>query len=140
MYQRLVLVGNLGRDPEIRYADSGVPVTNFPVATNHKWSDGDGQVQEETVWFRVTAFGKQAETCQQYLTKGQKVLVEGTLIADPKSGGPRIYARKDGTSGTAFEVRANTVRFLSSKGERANEGAAAEPSAEAEADQDSLFG
>jgi len=143
MYQRLVLVGNLGRDPEIRYADSGVPVTNFPVATNHKWSDGDGQLQEETVWFRVTAFGKQAETCQQYLTKGQKVLVEGTLIADPKNGGPRIYARKDGTSGTAFEVRANTVRFLSSKGERpsdnSSESAASELESDTVSEQDFLF-
>ncbi len=140
MYQRLVLVGNLGRDPETRYADNGVPIANFPVATNHKWTDADGQVQEETVWFRVAAYGKQAETVQQYLTKGQKVLVEGTLLADPKTGSPRIYTRKDGTPGTAFEVRASSVRFLSSKSERAN-GAAAADDAEssAELDQEPLF-
>lgn len=120
MYQRLVLVGNLGRDPEIHYSSDGVPITNFSVATHHKWSDNDGQVQEETVWFRIATYGKQAEVCMEYLSKGQKVLVEGTLIADPKNGSPRVFARKDGTFGAAFEVRASTVRFLSGKGERQN--------------------
>src|SRR5581483_2904198 len=90
MYQRLVLVGNLGRDPETHYSSNGIPIANFSVATNHKWTDVEGQTQEETVWFRVATYGKLAETCQQYLTKGQKVLVEGTLVADPKNGGPRV--------------------------------------------------
>lgn len=117
MYQRLVLVGNLGRDPEMRYTPNGTAVTNFPVATSRKYTDASGQVREETAWFRVTVFGKQAETCNQYLAKGRKVLVEGELIVDDKSGGPRVYTRKDGTSGASFEVRANTVRFLSPKGE-----------------------
>jgi len=120
MYQRLVLVGNLGRDPELNYSADGVPITNFSVATHHKWSDNEGQLQEETVWFRVAAFGKQAEVCQQYLSKGQKVLVEGSLIADPKNGSPRVFTRKAGTIGSAFEVRASTVRFLSGKGEKQN--------------------
>jgi single-strand DNA-binding protein len=136
MYQRLVLVGNLGRDPETHYPSSGVPITNFSVATNHKWSDSEGQVQEETVWFRVSTYGKLAETCQQYLTKGQKVLVEGTLLADPQTGGPRTFSRKDGTTGTAFEVRATSVRFLNSKSERSNGSAQA---ALAEAEQEPLF-
>ena len=120
MYQRLVLVGNLGRDPEMRYSPNGIPITNFPVATNHKWSDPEGKIQEETVWFRIAVYGKQAETCNEYLAKGQKVLVEGTLVADPKNGGPRVYERKDGSSGASFEVRATTVRFLSGKGEAAD--------------------
>ena len=120
MYQRLVLVGNLGRDPEMRYSANGVPVTNFSVATNHKWTDGDGNLQEETAWFRVAVYGKQAEACSEYLTKGQKVLVEGTLVADEKTGSPRIYERKDGKPGTAFEVRASVVRFMSGKGDGAN--------------------
>lgn len=120
MYQRLVLVGNLGRDPEIHYSSDGVPITNFSVATHHKWSDNEGQPQEETVWFRIATYGKQAEVCQEFLTKGQKVLVEGTLLADPKNGNPRVYTRKDGSSGAAFEVRAATVRFLSGKNDRAN--------------------
>ncbi len=120
MYQRIVLVGNLGRDPETHYSNNGNPIANFSVATSHKWTDAEGQVHEETVWFRVSAFGKLAETCQQYLAKGQKVLVEGILVADANTGAPRIFARKDGTFGTAFEVRATAVRFLSSKTERAN--------------------
>jgi single-strand DNA-binding protein len=120
MYQRLVLVGNLGRDPEMRYSPNGIPITNFPVATNHKWSDPEGKIQEETVWFRIAVYGKQAETCNEFLAKGQKVLVEGTLVADPKNGGPRVYERKDGSSAASFEVRAMTVRFLSGKGEAAD--------------------
>ncbi len=117
MYQRLVLVGNLGRDPEMRYTPNGTPITNLSVATSRKWTDASGQVKEETAWFRVSVFGKQAEICNQYLAKGRKVLVEGTLIVDEKTGGPRVYTRKDGTAGASFEVRASTVRFLSPKGE-----------------------
>lgn len=113
MYQRLVLVGNLGRDPEMRYTPNGTPVTNLSVATSRKYTDANGQLHEETAWFRVAIYGKQAEVCNQYLTKGQKVLVEGELIVDEKTGGPRIYMRRDGTAGASFEVRANTVRFLS---------------------------
>ncbi len=119
MYQKLILVGNLGRDPEIKYSSNGIPIANFSVATNHKWTDPEGKPQEETVWFRISVYGKQAETVNEYLTKGQKVLVEGSLVADEKSGGPRVYARKDGSYGAAFEVRATVVRFLSSKAEAA---------------------
>ncbi len=117
MYQRLVLVGNLGRDPEMRYTPNGTPITNFPMATSRKWTDASGQVKEETAWFRISVYGKQAEICNQYLAKGRKVLVEGTLVVDEKTGGPRVYTRKDGTAGASFEVRATTVRFLSPKGE-----------------------
>ncbi len=117
MYQRLVLVGNLGRDPEMRYTPNGTPITNFPMATSRKWTDAQGQVKEETAWFRIAVYGKQAEICNQYLAKGRKVLVEGTLIVDEKTGGPRVYTRKDGSAGASFEVRASTVRFLSPKGE-----------------------
>ncbi len=117
MYQRLVLVGNLGRDPEMRYSPNGTAVTNMSVATSRKWTDAQGQLKEETAWFRVSVFGKQAETCNQYLAKGRKVLVEGDLVIDEKTGGPRVYQRKDGSYGASFEVRATTVRFLSPKGE-----------------------
>jgi single-strand DNA-binding protein len=117
MYQRLVLVGNLGRDPEMRYTPNGTAVTTFPVATSRRWTDASGQLKEETAWFRVSVFGKQAEVCNQYLAKGRKVLVEGELVVDEKTGGPRVYTRKDGTAGASFEVRGNTVRFLTPKGE-----------------------
>lgn len=122
MYQRLVLVGNLGRDPEMRYTPNGTAVTQLSVATSRKWTDASGQLKEETAWFRVSVFGKQAESCNQYLAKGRKVLVEGDLVVDEKTGGPRVYQRKDGTYGASFEVRANTVRFLSPKGEGSDNG------------------
>jgi single-strand DNA-binding protein len=117
MYHTIIIVGNLGKDPEMRYIPSGQAVTSFNVASNRQWTDSNGQQVKETIWFRVSAWGKQAETCNQYLKKGSKVLVEGRLTPDPSTGGPRIYNRQDGTSGASFEVTANTVRFLSSRGE-----------------------
>lgn len=123
MYQRLFLVGNLGRDPEMRYTPNGTAVTTFPVATSRRWTDASGTLKEETAWFRVSVFGKQAEVCNQYLAKGRKVLIEGELAVDDKTGGPRVYTRKDGTAGASFEVRATTVRFLTPKGEGGDNGA-----------------
>ncbi len=111
MYQRLVLVGNLGRDPEMRYTPQGTPVTSFSVATSRKYNTADGQQKEETVWFRVSVWGKQAETVNQYLTKGRQVLVEGSLVPD-ENGSPRVWTGQDGKPRASFEVRAQTVRFL----------------------------
>jgi single-strand DNA-binding protein len=118
-FHTLILIGNLGRDPEMRYTPSGQPVTSFSVASNRSYTGADGQKVDETIWFRVTAWGKLAETCNQYLTKGSKVLVEGRLVPD-KNGGPRIWTRQDGTPGASFEVTANTVRFLSGRGDGGN--------------------
>lgn len=126
MYQRIIIVGNLGRDPEMRYTPQGTPVTQLQVATSRKWTGADGTLHEETAWFRCATFGKQAETCNQYLSKGKKVLVEGQLAVDDKTGGPRVYTRKDGTAGASFEVRATLVRFLSPKGEGSTSRAADE--------------
>lgn len=117
MYHTILLVGNLGRDPEMRYTPSGQAVTSFNVATNRQYTGADGNQVKETTWFRVSTWGKQAETCNQYLKKGSKVLVEGRLNPDSATGGPRIWTRQDGSSGASFEVTANTVRFLSSRGE-----------------------
>ena len=114
MYQRLVLVGNLGRDPEMRYTPQGTPVTSLSVATSRRYNTADGQPKEETVWFRVSVWGKQAETVNQYLTKGRKVLVEGELVGD-ENGGPRIWTDKEGKPRASFEVRAINVRFIDSK-------------------------
>ena len=116
MYQTIILAGNLGRDPEMRYTPTGQAVTSFSVATNRQWTNNTGETVKETVWFRVSAWGKLAETCNQYLKKGSKLLVEGRLIPDEK-GSPRVFQRKDGTHGASFEVNAQTVRFLSSIGE-----------------------
>jgi single-strand DNA-binding protein len=119
MYQKIILVGNLGADPEMRYTPSGQPVTNLRVATNRQWTDNDGQTQKETVWFRVSVWGKQAEVCNQYLSKGRPVLVEGRLMPDPRTGGPRIWTGNDGVARASFEVSALMVRFLPSRDERA---------------------
>ncbi len=113
MYQKIIIAGNLGRDPEMRYAPNGDAVTSLNVATNRKYTDKGGQKVEETTWFRVSVWGKQAETCNQYLKKGSKVLIEGRLQADKATGGPRIWTRQDGTAGSSFEITAESVRFLS---------------------------
>lgn len=112
MYQKIIIAGNLGKDPEMRYAPNGDAVTSFSVATSRKYTDKGGQKVEETIWFRVSVWGKQAETCNQYLKKGKQVLVEGRLIADKATGGPKIWTRQDGTAGSSFEITAESVRFL----------------------------
>ena len=117
MYHTLIIVGNLGKDPEMRYTPSGQAVTSFSVATSRQYTAGNGEQVKETVWFRVSAWGKTAEVCNQYLKKGSKVLVEGRLTPDKTTGGPRIFTRGDGSAGSSFEVTAATVRFLSSRGE-----------------------
>ncbi len=117
MYHRIIIVGNLGRDPEIRYTPNGTPVTNFSVAANRVYTNANGEQVKETIWFRISTWGKLAETCNQYLKRGMRVLIEGRLLADPATGGPRVYPRKDGTAGASFEVRADTVRFLTSRAE-----------------------
>jgi len=117
MYQKLVIVGNLGTDPEMRYTPSGQAVTNFNVATNRRYTSSDGNQVDETTWFRVSVWGKQAESTNQYLKKGNKVLVEGRLNPDRETGGPRLWTRKDGTSAASFEITADTVRFLTPRAE-----------------------
>jgi single-strand DNA-binding protein len=117
MYQTIIIVGNVGRDPEMRYTPSGQAVTSFSVATNRQYTNNNAETVKETIWFRVSAWGKTGETCNQYLKKGSKVLVEGRLTADPATGGPRIWQAQDGTSRASFEVSAQTVRFLSSRSE-----------------------
>jgi single-strand DNA-binding protein len=117
MYQKIVIVGNLGRDPEMRYTPSGQAVTNFSVATNRRYTGSNGERIDETIWFRVSAWGRLAETTNQYLKKGSKVLVEGRLTADPATGGPRIWQDQSGGSRASFEISAQTVQFLSTRGE-----------------------
>ena len=131
MYQRLVLVGNLGRDPEMRYTPQGTPVTSMSVATSRRYNTADGQQKQETIWFRVSVWGKQAETVNQYLTKGRKVLVEGYLVGD-ENGSPRIWTDKEGKPRASFDVRAVAVHFMDSKREAAAGPAAANGSVPAE--------
>ena len=109
MYQKLIIIGNLGGNPEMRFTPNGDPVTTFSVATSRKYDDKD-----ETTWFRVSVWGKQAESCNTYLSKGSKVLVEGRLRSN-SDGNPNVYQRKDGTWGASYDVTADTVRFLDGK-------------------------
>ncbi|MCP4360843.1 MAG: single-stranded DNA-binding protein [Chloroflexi bacterium] len=118
MYQKIIIAGNLGNDPEMRYMPDGTAVTNFSVATNRRWTDGaTGEPREETIWFRVSVWRKQAETANQYLSRGSKVLVEGRIRPDPNTGSPKLFTRQDGTVGASYEITADTVRFLSSREE-----------------------
>lgn len=118
MYQKMIIIGNLGRAPEMRYTPSGQAVTNFSVATNYSYSNANGERIKETTWFRVSAWGKQAEICNQFLTTGSKVMVEGRLVADKETGGPKIYNKTDGSPASSFEIRSDRIVFLSSRGEQ----------------------
>ncbi len=122
MYHTIIIVGNLGRDPEMRYTPSGQAVTSMNVATNRTYKGSDGNQVKETIWFRVSVWGRQAENASQYLHKGSKVLVEGRLTPDKTTGGPRVFTRQDGTTGASFEVSAVTVQYLSARGEGEGEG------------------
>ncbi len=118
MYQKLLIVGNLGNDPEMRYMPDGTAVTSFSVATNRSWTDSQtGQPVKETTWFRVSVWGRQAESVNQYLSKGRQVLVEGRLKPDAATGGPRLWQRQDGSMAASFEMTAENVRFIGGRGD-----------------------
>lgn len=121
-FHTTILVGNLGRDPEMRYTPSGQAVTSFSVAVSEAYTSANGEKIKKTIWFRVSAWGKQAETCNQFLKKGSKVLVEGRISADPNTGGPKLWTKQDGTVGSSFEITATIVRFLSARGETGDSG------------------
>jgi single-strand DNA-binding protein len=111
MYQTLILIGNLGKDPELRYTPSGQAVATLSLATNRRYNNTSSKPVKETTWFRITVWGKQAETCNEFLHKGSKVLVEGRLTPNPETGGPRIW-ENNGRYSASFEVTASVVRFL----------------------------
>lgn len=110
MYQKTVVIGHLGRDPEMRYTPSGVPVTSFSVATTRKWTNANGELQEKTTWFRVTCWRKLAELTAQYLKKGRLVLVEGDVDA-------AAFTDREGNPRATLELTAVNVRFLGGRGE-----------------------
>ena len=112
MYQQITIVGYLGNDPVMRYTASGQAVTSFSVAASRSYTTNAGKKVDETTWFRISVWGAQAESCNQYLSKGRPVLVVGRLQPDPQTGGPRVFTRKDGTQGASFEINARNVRFL----------------------------
>ncbi|HKJ40087.1 MAG TPA: single-stranded DNA-binding protein [Anaerolineales bacterium] len=114
-YNKTTFVGHLGTDPEMRYTPSGIPVTSFNVANNDQYTNDKDEVVKTTTWFRCTAWGKQAEVCNQYLHKGSKVLVEGKLTPDKKTGRPRIWTRQDGTAAADFELKIFEIHFLDNR-------------------------
>jgi single-strand DNA-binding protein len=99
---KVILLGNLGRDPELRYTPNGTPVANFTLATNEVWKDKEGQKQEHTEWHRVVVWGKLAEVAGEYLKKGRQVYIEGGIRS-------RTYKDKDGNDRTVTEVRADSL-------------------------------
>src|SRR5438874_12092836 len=107
---KVILVGNLGKDPEVRYTPGGQAVANFNIATNENWTDKSGQKQERTEWHRIVVWGKQAELCGEYLSKGRQVYLEGRLQT-------REWNNKEGAKQYTTAVVANQVGFLSG-GER----------------------
>ena len=117
MFQKMIIVGNLGGDPEMRFTPSGQAVTNFSIAVNRQYTASSGERVKDTTWFRISAWGKQAENCNQYLRRGSRVLVEGRLTADSDTGGPRVFTRQDGSTGASFEISAQSVQFLSTRAE-----------------------
>jgi len=106
---KVFLIGNLGRDPEVRFTSNGRAIAKFPVATSERWTDQDGNKQERTEWHNVVVWGKQAETCGQYLSKGRQVFVEGSVRT-------RQYDDKDGNKRYMTEIVARDVRFLGGGG------------------------
>jgi single-strand DNA-binding protein len=126
MKQKMIIIGNVGKDPEMRFTAGGDAVTSFSVATNKKYTDKNGQKVEETTWFRVAAWGKQAELANQYLKQGSVVYIEGELVSDRETGGPKIFTRKDGTPGAAFEIKMKEMTFLPSGNKKANQDTAVE--------------
>ncbi len=102
---KVILLGNLGRDPELKYTPSGSAVANFTIATNETWKDKEGQKQEHTEWHRVVVWGKLAEICGEYLHKGRQVYIEGSIRT-------RTYKDRDGNEKSVTEVKADNMVMI----------------------------
>lgn len=136
---KITIIGNLGRDPEMRFTPSGQAVTKFSVASTRQYKASSGEQVKETTWFSVEAWGKLAEICNQYLKKGAKVYVEGRIKPDKSTGSPHVYEKKDGTFGASFEVAATEVQFLDSKSEKQESSSPFEPAAPDVGDEANLY-
>jgi len=119
---KAILIGNLGRDPELRYTQNGQAVVNFTLATSENWTDKSGQRVERTEWHRIVVWGKLGELCAQYLSKGRTVYVEGRIQT-------RDWEDKDGNKRQTTEINAQTVQFLGGpRSEGSGGGGGAQPS------------
>jgi single-strand DNA-binding protein len=113
-FHQVMVIGNLGKDPEMRFTPNGAAVTNFSVATNRTYTDAANKQITETAWWRISTWGKQAEACNNFLQKGSKVMVIGHVKPD-KRGNPRTWTSQDSTTNASYELDAETVKFLSSR-------------------------
>ncbi|HZS06746.1 MAG TPA: single-stranded DNA-binding protein [Blastocatellia bacterium] len=113
-FNKITIVGYLGRDPELRYTPQGTAVCNFSVATTEKRKDKAGEMQDQTTWFRISVWGRQAEVANQYLSKGKQVYIEGRLRQEE-------YTDREGKVRTTLEVFANDLQFLGSRGDESAE-------------------
>jgi single-strand DNA-binding protein len=118
---KIMIIGHLGRDPEMRYTPSGRPVTTFTVATSRTWNTADGEKHSEIEWFNVVTWGNLAEICKQYLTKGQQVYVEGRLQT-------RRWEDNEGTKHTSVEIVANEMMILGERRENSQNAQVSETS------------
>ncbi len=107
---KIIVIGNLGRDPEMRYTPSGQAVTSFSVASSRRYRTADGEQREETEWFNVSAFGRLSEICNQYLTRGQQVYLEGRLRG-------RSYTDRDGQPRYSLDIMLSEMQMLGRRGE-----------------------
>lgn len=106
---KVILIGNLGKDPEVRFTQTGSAVASFPIATSEQWNDREGKRQERTEWHNIVVWGKQGEMCGQYLSKGRQVYVEGSIRT-------RSYDDKSGNKRYITEIVAQRIRFLGGGG------------------------
>jgi len=109
LLNKIMLIGNLGADPELKYAPSGDAITNFSMGVSNNWTDKSGEKKSDTEWFDISVWGKQAESVNQYISKGSKVYVEGKFYS-------RKYTDDKGVERKVYGVRANNVQFLDPKG------------------------
>ncbi len=119
-FNKIVIVGYLGRDPEIRYMPDGTAVCNFSVATTEKKKDRSGEAQDITTWFRINVWGKQAEAANQYLSKGRQVYVEGRLSQQE-------FTDRDGNKRSSLDIRATDVQFLGPRGDEGSHSSFQQP-------------
>ena len=123
-FNKMIIVGNLGRDPELRYTAQGTPVCSFSMATNEHLKDKNGEMQDHTTWFRVTLWNRLAETASQYLQKGRQVYIEGRLRVEE-------YIDRDGKPRHSLEVFATDMQFIGTRGDDAQHERAASAGASA---------
>lgn len=123
-FNKIIIVGNLGKDPELRYTAQGTPVCSFSLATNERRKDRNGEVQDHTTWFRVTMWDRRAETASQYLSKGMAVYIEGRLRVEE-------YTDREGKPRHSLEVFGTEMQFIGQKQDR-EEAAPAQHSARKE--------